>query len=55
MAAAAVGDGDEDWGKGDDWDGLTVDGMLSGRGPPVLPGCEVTVGFGTEETPYRMG
>jgi len=53
--APAVGTGDEDTGKV----GLTVDELiLSGRGPvgsPVLPGRWVTVGFGTEETPYREG
>jgi len=54
----ALGDRD-DWGNGDVRDGgrLTVDEfVLSGRGPvgsPVLVGCGLAVGFGTEETPYK--
>lgn len=54
----ALGDGD-DWDKSDVRDGgeLTVDEVvLSGSGPvgrPVLSGCGLAVGFGTEETPYK--
>lgn len=54
----ALGDGD-DRGKSDvrDEGGLTVgEVVLSGScpvGSPVLPGCGLTVGFGTEETPYK--
>jgi hypothetical protein len=66
FSGVAVGDGDEandpeERGKGNDEDESRVVDVvpkLSARelvGGPVPPGCEVTTGSGTEETPVLLG